>query len=298
MATLTQYLQGIKTKFAMSLMTGTKPQSDVFSETVISDNDEELYPIMSVLPGFRETEGFYSFEDFATYIAAVKNKEYHAGWQLPRNLIEDSIAKVGNLLTRWGNSIAEKWPMLHDKLLNTALIANDTAYDGTAFFANTRPALEAGSGNTLDNLIAGTGVTLATIYADINSMFAQFDTLVDKNGEPFNDDLQLVLYVPRHLYRTFEILRSSEIINLSGVSTTNDLKGTFEVRKNWYQSTSDNDWYGFNASKKPVLNQIRKNVESEYQDSRIAGGVNVKGLFTGRRRTVLVSPVHAVKCDN
>jgi phage major head subunit gpT-like protein len=137
--------------------------------------------------------------------------------------------------------------------------ANGNAFDGNPFFANSRT----GTGvPNVDNIVSGTGASLAQIYADMNSAIDQILGMVDANGNAFNVSTHWVVMIPGHLFSKFHNIAVSDTLYISG-TLSNSLKGLFDICINPYLGASDNDWYliNSNAPVKPFVYQINKQPE-------------------------------------
>lgn len=79
------------------------------------------------------------------------------------------------------NGLARKAASHPGRLAFDQLEANPTAFDGTAWFANTRAF---GASANIDNLAAGSGTTAADLEADLASVRATMMYFEDDKGEP------------------------------------------------------------------------------------------------------------------
>ena len=122
---------------------------------------------------------------------------------------------------------------------------NGNGYDGAALYSNAHPA----RGEQLaaqDNLLAGTGTTVAALKADIQTAIARLNEFVDEANDPFHtmiDPADLVVVVPPALeFPMREAVEATIIAN-----TTNVLSGIIgRVMVAPGQTLVDsNDWYLF-----------------------------------------------------
>src|SRR4030042_2401017 len=197
----------------------------------------------------RQLKGLYE----SSY--TISNSDYEATIQVDRNAIEDD--QLGAVKIRI-NDLAVKAKLHPRKLFFDALVAGttDLCYDGQAFFSNSHSE---GVSGTQDNLLAGTGTTVAQLSTDLNSAIAAIMGFKDDKGEPFNEGaMDLYVVMPPALQGAFREILNAQMIS----STTNVLSG---IAKPIVSSrlTDANDWYVLNGSGvvKPMIMQVRKKVE-------------------------------------
>jgi phage major head subunit gpT-like protein len=150
--------------------------------------------------------------------------------------------------------------MVHpEKLINEVVIAGttDLAYDGVAFFSNVSGV------RTFDNLLAGTGITLATLKADLIAALVAMAKFTDDQGEILNITGN-VIYCPIALKATFEslIFSAADPTATGGVNTFNPFHNKFTVIGDARLDAADaKDWYLFatNEIVQPFIYQLRQN---------------------------------------
>ena len=191
---------------------------------------------IGAMPVVRQWLGELDADEFGDYDFTVKNKDWAAATPINENDInDDQVGSLRMIPTQLvGRIMAHPAKLMFDLLINgdTAL-----AYDAVAFFSN------ATGERTFDNLLAGTGTTLAQLEADLNAALVAMSTFTDDQGEPL--DIQGTMIVcPQSLKRRFQRL----------VSSANDPTGTVDGTFNPYNdirvmasarldADDPNDWY-------------------------------------------------------
>ena len=190
----------------------------------------------------------------------ITNKVYDGSHNIDRDDYERNDS--GSMARRLSQivDVAMNFP----NLLLSELIENGTSatlglcYDGAAFYSNSHPARK--DSGTQDNLLAGTGTTVAQISADIASSLTALRTVKAENGEPFhnNGDLAMCFMVPPAIEVNFKTAVEATVIS----NTSNQLVGIGEVVVN-PRLTDVNDWYTFCKSpgSESLIFQIEQNVE-------------------------------------
>jgi phage major head subunit gpT-like protein len=220
---------------------------DVLSEPIESNNKKEAYSFTYLFGAVREWLGDAIYDTGKTYEYEIKNKDWQRGFQIKQSNIDDMGANpvLNSDYKKKVSSIATNFVSHKNKRHQECLEANGTAFDGTAFFADSRPNISGGT--ALDNICTRTGVTTALIFADINSAITQMDAM-QIDGNPLNEGAKIACIVPTHLYTIFNTIMISENIDLGAGPITNTLRGTFSVVKNYRQATTNNNWYMVNTA--------------------------------------------------
>lgn len=289
-------LKGIRTNFAMQVVGQNESMFNAFIEQVTSNSDKEDYFFFDALPRIKEWKDEISTKDFKDFKYEILNKDWEVATRVDRNTLDDSKSTLGNDLTIWIKRMAQEYKDFQDVLIQDLLIANGKAFDGTAYFANSRPNLQ--GSNTIDNLNAGTGTTLAQLSADLQAARTSLRSFKDKSGRPFNRNLKLGVLVPAQLEQNILSLANNELIDLGSGPITNTVKGTFEVIVNDIQSITDNDWYvmNLNAPFKQFIYQTRKAPEWFFEDMKSKKFIDY--FATSRSNAGYGNPTSIVKIDN
>lgn len=240
---------------------------DIFYK-VTSENKVENYLMFGNFWSISEWTAAPTWSNYYNkdYIYTLANKDYITGqvaikksdWKAEKYVLGASA----ELAVR---SAVEKFITFPDKLIADLVDANGNAFDGTAFFSNSRTNIEGST--AIDNIYTGTGTTLAAVYADFKGAMNQLIGLVDKGGTPFNVSYQFIVMCPPQLFDKFNTLKNADTLYLSGTQS-NDIKGLFDIIVNPYLGATDNDWYLINKNSpiRPFIVQVQSEPEWNYKD--------------------------------
>lgn len=288
-------LVGVKAKFydAFSKTADSAFKPFVFEDT--SENAAENYVFADVFPTIKKWVGARNAQSLKAYNITATPEDWEVTIKELRNTIKDGKAKIGGVIEMSINASVQKFKRLIDKGVQEVLDANTVAFDGTAIFATDRAELK--GTNAINNLHTGTGITLATLYADLTSAKDLIRGMKDRNDEPFNEEEKFLVLCPTHLIELFNSIKLAENLYISG-TLTNTHKGTFEIIKNSRQSTSDNDWYLINAANPfpPFIHVLRQKPEWEMKDDK--EDKYVKYFGDARAVTIPGNPMAIVKVNN
>ena len=161
-------LAGIKGEF-LKVMSTAKDKSnfETLARVLNSERDTETYTFLETATAIREFMDKVQYDDYKAFNQSVKNIPFSEGTMVDRFTLDDSKKDLGAGLVDHINSIVQNWITFPDSKLNELLIANPDAFDGTAFFANSRTNLNTGS-YVIDNIVTGTGTSIAQLTADLN----------------------------------------------------------------------------------------------------------------------------------
>ncbi len=228
---------------------------------VASTSASEKYGWLGDLPGVREWVGDKSLSGLADYDYEIKNKDWYDGFSIDRNEIKDEkIAAIGPRVETLAQSLASfPWELVTDLLINGT---TGLAYDGAAFFSNR---------SVNDNLAAGTGVTLATIKADIQTNRAAMMKFQSDTGRVMGLMADTVVVPPELEGTMLEAVESAVLTTSAGETNYNP---TARWIKNVIVSpklTDANDWYLLAAGMpvKPFIYQDREGVSSVLDDTNV-----------------------------
>jgi len=288
-------LKGIKTVFLRELEGIGKPNTQNIIEIVNSDGAYEDYWIPDSAGRIREWMDEINYSDGKDYSFQIYNKDWGGGFKVKRSTLSDARKNLGGNIESWIRSLAREWVYLPDDFVNQLITANGNAFDGSAFFANSR-LIDTGS-NTINNIASGTGVdTDAHILADYQSAYNALLGFKDRNGRPFNANPRIALLIPAHLKFSFEKIFSPKALMIN--SSSNVVAGDVELIINYNQVTTDNDWYliNTNATLKPFIIQSRENPTWDMKDE--PDNINIKYFTTGRYGYGYGNPMAIVKVNN
>ena len=233
------------------------------------------FPFYGFLQGMEEFTGSRKHQTFPEgYKFTVTNKEWDMAVDIPVKDIERaSEASNISMLNPYKLRVSEMPKIAKDQPYELAfdmLEAGDantygTCFDGQNLFDTTHDyGTSAGSQN---NIVTGTGVTAATIHADILSVRARFASFYYLQGGTGNakkrklnkSKAKLMVVAPTELEGVLFDLQNKDVL---ATGETNSLKGTFDYTTRPFTDTSD--WYAVLIDEsifKPFLLQIEKPAE-------------------------------------
>jgi phage major head subunit gpT-like protein len=265
--------------------------------TVDSNKDKETYSFTYLFNKIREWIDRAKFDTGKTFGYEIKNKKWQSGFDIDNDYMEDVKAntELSADLKQKISGVNDDFVDHKDEILNDLLETNGNAFDETAFFANSRPNIPESTG--LDNLLTGSGITLANLDTDLRAAKVALKGMRIK-GKAINKNPTLVVTCPTHLTDLFQTLRASETVDLGGGAETNTLRNTFEIVENFEQDTSNNDWYLSNKTSKmqPLILQKRQDVQFKEipDDMEDITFMNWKARYAGGYG----NPMAIVKTDN
>lgn len=151
-----------------------------------SNSDKETYAWLGTVPAMREWLAERAAFGLLGYDFSITNKDYEGTIAVDRNTLEDD--KYGMITPRI-RQLAEEAARYPDELIFKLINDGKTgsigkAYDGTAYFANTRTIGDSGN---IDNLIAGAyGATAAKIRSGIGAATTAMRKFKDDRARPMN----------------------------------------------------------------------------------------------------------------
>jgi phage major head subunit gpT-like protein len=271
---------------------------------VPSDTENETYSWFGTVPQMQDvTHGTVDLQGLNKYSFTVTNREYQNAIEVERVVIERD--KLGQVRPRL-NQLAMEAARHPAQLLMDLFETPGNAFDGTAFFANTRVI---GSSANIDNILAGTGVTVAQFQADLAVARGTMRDFQDDQGRPMNL-IGNVLVIPSELEQTvWQALNVSQGDGVISPTMPADFgNGTqmrgYNVFVNPYLTDAD-DWYLLHAmgdEERPFVFQEEKPVEFLGADD-----TNTRNFITarsfvysayGRYAVGVTDPRFAVKTTN
>lgn len=175
-------------------------------------------------------------KNFENYDYTIKNLDWAATAPINENDLDDDQTGVLSMVPQ----LLVKRIMAHPEKLISALVTGGTsglAYDGVAFFS------DASGARTIDNLLGGTGTTLAQLEADLNAALVQMAKFTDDRSEVLNIKGSLI-YCPVALERKFRRLVNSPTDPTGSVADTynpyTDIQVIADAR---LDAVDANDWY-------------------------------------------------------
>lgn len=216
-----------------------------------SSSASEKYGWLGAVPIMREWLGDKKSKSIGDFSYTIPNKDWEATLEVDRNEIEDD--QMGIVLARI-EMLALRAQQFLGKIGSDLLVngTTDLAYDSAAFFSNR---------STNDNLLAGTGTTLAQLEDDLATARSAMLRFTDSEGEPWEFEGDLIVCHPDLEIEFQKIAMSVGSTGDSHEGITNPWRGRFQVVAD-PRLTDTNDWY-FLATRyplKPLLWQERKPV--------------------------------------
>ena len=285
----TVLLKGIQARFLRGLATTAPSVLSPIVEEANSDSNKEQYILFNHFGAIKEWTDEIDYSHLEDFDFEIKNKDWQNGFLVDRNTLDDSKKTLGNDVQREIKFALNSWGNFPDKLITEVLLAGETAkaFDGVALFADARPKL----GTGIDNLLNGSGATVAHLLVDIPAAMTALRGFKAKNGDPFNYAPKFLAIIPSHLEWAFKTVQ--ETVEIS--STTNVLKGTFDYIVNDYLPTTNNSWYLVNANTpfKPFIFQKRKEPFFDMKDEK--DKKFLKYFTTARNNAGVGNPVAIIK---
>lgn len=259
------FLKGMQSVFSRIYGGDNFSTTAPFVHQIASTTDKENYHLFDVIGAITEWIDTIETEVGRDFDYEIKNKEWTNSILINRFTLEDSKATIGNDMIIWIQSLGQKWSNFQDKLIDSLIENNGLAFDGTAFFADTRPNLE--GSNTIDNSLAGNGVTLSNLDTDLGAARDRLRGFKDRIGDPLNANPKYIVWSSPTLETKFKQLQNGETIDLGSGAITNQFQGTFELVIGDF-FTDTNDWYLINGNNpfKPFIFQTRQQPKFKFKD--------------------------------
>lgn len=222
--------------------------------TIPSTGAYEKYGWLGAMPGVSQWVGERNSKEFESYDYTIKNLDWETSTPIFENDFDDDQTGSYEMISAM---LARRIEVHPEKLIVDLLINGDSAlaYDGVAFFS------DVSAPRTIDNLLAGTGTTLAQKEADLNSALTAMAKFSDDQGEILNIKGDLII-CPVALQRDFQRLVSSDTDpTATAVGTFNPYKGITVIGDARLDADDVNDWYLLATSEivKPFIYQNRQN---------------------------------------
>lgn len=290
-------LKSINAVFAKSLLDQTtEDEVNKVAEVVISEGASEEYVFFDSMPAVNEFLDKIDYQKFKSFYLQIQNKEWQYGVPVKRTIIEDTV--VNGLQPQIQKFIQEgvrSWVDFPMQLVSDLLLngGSNNAFDGTPFFANSRPNIQ--GANTINNIVSGTGVTPETISANFLTAINRLLGFKAKNGRAYNRNAKFLVITPPHLASNFWTLQRADRLD-SGKA--NILVNNFDILINYDQEITNNDWYlvNSNAVVKPFIYQKRKEPFFDMVDNQ--DEPIVKFFSTARANAGYGNPMSIVMVNN
>lgn len=269
---------------------------------VNSTSDSETHHWLGTVPAMVDvTHDTLHVEPLYAMDYTIQNNTYKAAFEVPRAFFEDE--KLG-LVTPKINQLAQEAARHPGQLIFQTVINNPLAFDGVAFISGSHVI---GSSGTIDNDIAGSGITVAAFQTDLGTARGTMREFADDQGRPMNT-LGNVIMVPAELEQiAFQAVNGSLVPGSVNLVAPAGGDGTFAgsgytVIVNPYL-TDATDWYllSVNGGFAPFIYQTRVAPTLEPLADGSANAVfNDKFIYSVRARynVGVGDPRHIVRVVN
>jgi phage major head subunit gpT-like protein len=217
---------------------------------------------LGAMPTVQQWLGEIQAKQLEDYDYTIKNKDWAVAVPVNENDVADDQTGVH---TMFPAMLAQRIMRHPEKLMIDLLINGDSnvAYDGVAFFSDVSGA------RTIDNLLAGTGDSLAEMEEDLNAALVAMAEFEDDNGEPLNLRGDLIV-CPVALENNFRRLvqSTSDPTASGGIETFNPYAGRFTVIGDPRLDADDaDDWYLLSTQEivKPFVFSMRQGAENRFE---------------------------------
>lgn len=226
--------------------------------TTPSNGAYEKYGWLGAMPAVKQWIGERNSKEFESYDYTIKNLDWEASTPVFENDFDDDQTGSYGMISQM---LARRIGVHPEKLMIDLLINGDSAlaYDAIAFFSN------ATGKRVNDNILTGTGITLATMSADLTAAKIAMAKFVDDQGETLNIKANTIV-CPVSLEDNFRRLVDSQTDpTATATGTFNPFSGKFTVIGDARLDADDvNDWYlcATNEVVKPFIYQNRQSGRS------------------------------------
>jgi phage major head subunit gpT-like protein len=276
-----QLIQGQGIKDLMGLVLETE-----------STGKNEPYGWLGDVPVVQEWIGTKEYAGLKSYDYTIENKKWFTGIEVDEDELEDDQFKM--ILPRV--QMMAKTMFDHKmELIANFILNGDTylAYDGSAYFANR---------TVNDNLLAGTGTTLAQLKADLGTGRTAMMRFVSDTGKLFRFSPNVIVCPPELEVSFKEIVQST---SPQDAATYN--AGGKNVWSSWITSvvslpelTDTDDWYLFcsNYPLKPFIYQNRRSPRNRLDDTQVKNSGKLYYSSDKRGNAGYGLPVMGIKIVN
>jgi phage major head subunit gpT-like protein len=251
-----------KAQEAMLKEAGAAKAVAALATIVPSGAASEKYGWLGDVPLVKEWLGPKTAGGLKDYDYSIKNKDFYTAIEIDRNEIEDDqikiiVPRIGMLVLAVANY---KFELIEDLIINGV---TGLSYDGSAFFAD-RAAPN-------DNLLAGTGTTVAQIKADIYSARAAMMQFQSDVGRVLGFAMDTIVVPPALEGAMLEAVMSTTAPDASASGVFNPIKGWIKQVIVMPRLSDADDWYGFctNFPLRPFVFQNRKDPTPVLDDSEV-----------------------------
>jgi len=230
---------------------------------ISSKGEQNTYNWFGTVPKVEKvTHGAATIHGLRPFNFTVLNEEWQAIIEVERAAIErDRLDLITPRISQLAQELARHpGELVYDQLVR----ANATAFDGTAFFADTRTIGDSGN---IDNQFAGAGITVANFQADLGTAQATMRKFKDDQGRPMNLVGNVIMVPPEMIQIAWQALNANQgsILNPVVPATADGILSQvgYMIASNPYL-TDANDWYLFHVGPgqdRPFVWQVEKEPE-------------------------------------
>ncbi len=236
-------VKGITTAF-FDQYAQSSPAWEQMVTRVTSTSNNEIHNWLGAPPTISEWSGARKVQKLLEHGITVENKNWEGTLEIDRNDVEDD--RTGSIMMR-ARQLGDRGARFYFDTLINFLINGDAnvvgygqGYDGNNFFSNNKDSVA-----NNDNLLTGTGTTVAQARADINTAVATMLGITDDKGEPYDDTElgtgSLALVCPTGIYQGMrEAVAASEISNTTAIPWSGIINVIPSAK---LQADDANDWY-------------------------------------------------------
>lgn len=269
-----------------------------------SSGELNTYEWFGTVPQIQDvTNDVVDIRGLEEYNFTIRNREYQGAIEVARTALErDQL----NLITPRISQLAGEAARHPGQLLFQLFQTPGNAFDGAAFFADTRVI---GESANIDNLAAGTGVTVAQIQADLAASRATMRLFQDDRGRPLNIVGNTIVVPPaleQPMWQALNVAQAGQLDRqVLPVTEGGIMRGQgYTVITNPYL-TDVTDWYllyNGGPTMRPFVYQVEKApvLESDTNPNSRENIVKRKFLYSvyGRYAVGVTDPRLAIKVVN
>lgn len=269
-----------------------------------STGELNTYEWFDTVPKMQDvTHGSVDLQGLREDNFSITNSDYQSAIEVRRSAMErDRLGLIAPRIAQLGQEAARH----PGELIFNHVLNNDNAFDGSAFFGDTRVI---GSSANIDNSLAGTGTTVAQIQADLGVAVAQMRVFEDDRGRPMNLRGNTIMVPPEIEDGMWQALNRSagDGVNTPVIPVTANgvwSASGYAVAVNPYL-TDANDWYLFHVGPgvmKPFIWQTEKRpvLESDTDPNSREAIIARSFIYSvyGRYATGMTDPRLGVRTTN
>jgi phage major head subunit gpT-like protein len=226
-----------------------------------STTEKESYNWLGSAPPMQEWKDKRKLNGLRDFDYTLTNKDWEATLEIERNAIKDN--KLGHIPIRVRGLTRSYLKFLNEKIFSQLDGGTTfTAYDGTAFFYDTRTI---GNSGTIDNILSGSySESTSEVRSAISEAVAQMASFCDDWGKKMNLVPDTIVCSPKMYMLIKEALKN----DYNGQARTEAEFVKRIISTPWIDADAD-DWYFLCTTEevKPLIFQNRQNPEFNQVDN-------------------------------